>query len=58
MVDKTINTAPGYSAPAVRVVSISTCSRILGGSLGGNLGLNDYNRGSESIVGFGDDEDD
>ena len=46
-----------YRTPQAKVVSISTSSHILENSLGGSLGLNDYNRGSESCVGFGDEDD-
>ena len=58
MIDKTMNTVPKYSAPISKVVSISIKAQILADSLYGSVSANEYNRGSESYVGFGDDEDD
>lgn len=55
MIDKTMNTAPKYSAPNAKVVSISIKAQILADSLYGSVSANEYNRGSESYVGFGDD---
>lgn len=56
MIDKTTNTALRYIAPLTKVILISTRTQILNTSLDGNPSVNDYRGGSDSYVGFGDDE--
>ena len=46
-----------YTSPRVKVVEVKP-QGMLCGSLDGSPITNEYNRGSESFVGFGDDEDD
>lgn len=58
MIDRTMNKAPGYSAPIAKVMSIFIKAQILADSLNGSVSVNGYNQGSESIICFGDDEDD
>ena len=60
MIDKANNTNNirlRYSSPKVNVIELKV-QNMLCGSLDGSPITNDYNRGSESYVGFGDDEDD
>ena len=60
MIDKTNNTNDirlRYSSPKVNVIELKV-QNMLCGSLDGSPITNEYNRGSESYVGFGDDEDD
>ncbi len=45
-----------YVPPKAKVVKISTRAHILQSSIGGTPGLNDYEKGSDSAYGFGDDE--
>ncbi len=45
-----------YSSPQIKVVSVkSRC--VLCGSLFGEPDVNDYNEGSNSYIGFGDEEE-
>ena len=46
-----------YKSPQAEVIEVNV-QGVLCGSLDGSPITNDYNRGSESYVGFGDDEDD
>ena len=58
MIDKTNNTNDirlRYSSPKVNVIELKV-QNMLCGSLDGSPITNEYNRGSESYVGFGDDE--
>ena len=60
MIDKTNNTNDNclcYRSPKVNVIELKV-QNMLCGSLDGSPITNEYNRGSESYVGFGDDEDD
>ena len=57
MIDKTTNTALRYIAPLTKVILISTRTQILNSSLDGNPSVNDYRGGSDSYVGFGDDDE-
>ena len=56
MTDKTMKAVQGYFAPLVKVVRVSTGTRILAGSLEGNPGINDYEGGSSSEFHFGGDD--
>ena len=56
MIENTTNTAPRYIAPLTKLIRISTRTQILNTSLDGNPSVNDYRGGSDSYVGFGDDE--
>ena len=46
-----------YKSPQAEVIEVNV-QGVLCGSLDGSPITNEYNRGSESYVGFGDDEDD
>ena len=56
MIDKTTNTALRYIAPLTKVIRISTTTQILNTSLDGNPSVNGYRDGSESCIGFGDED--
>ena len=45
-----------YFTPEAKVTRLSTKVHILAGSLYGNPSINDYRGGSESSVGFGDED--
>ena len=45
-----------YFPPEAKAMRLSTKVHILAGSLGGNPSINDYRGGSESCVGFGDED--
>ncbi len=57
MIDKTTNTALRYIAPLTKVIPISTRTQILNSSLDGNPSVNGYRDGSESCIGFGDEDE-
>ena len=57
MIDKTTNTALRYIAPLTKVIRISTTTQILNTSLDGNPSVNGYRDGSESCIGFGDEDE-
>ena len=46
-----------YLSPQTKVLRISTTTQILNTSLDGNPSVNDYRDGSESCIGFGDDDE-
>lgn len=54
MTDKVNNAR--YICPQVKVFMVSTRTQILNSSLDGNPSINDNRGGSDSYVGFGDDE--
>lgn len=41
----------------MKVFRVSTKTHILQASIGGTPGVNDYENGSESYIGFGDDDE-
>ena len=45
-----------YISPQIKVIEIATRGHILTGSLGGSTSSNDWNDGSESYYGFGDED--
>ena len=45
-----------YNSPQINVLRISTRTHILNTSLDGNPSINDYRGGSDSYVGFGDED--
>lgn len=45
-----------YISPQINVLRISTRTHILNTSLDGNPSINDYRGGSDSYVGFGDED--
>ena len=46
-----------YISPQINVIQISTRTHILNTSLDGNPSVNGYRDGSESCIGFGDDDE-
>ena len=57
MTNKTAGSASRYITPLTKVLRISTKTQILNTSLDGNPSVNGYRDGSESYVGFGDDDE-
>ena len=57
MIDKTNNNdiRLRYSSPKVNVIEVKV-QNMLCGSLDGSPSTNDYNRGSDSYIGFGDED--
>lgn len=55
MTDKVNNVR--YICPQVNVFMVSTKTQILNTSLDGNPSVNGYRDGSESCIGFGDDDE-
>ena len=46
-----------YIYPQMKVIMVSTITQILNTSLDGNPSVNDYRGGSDSVIGFGDDDE-
>lgn len=58
MTDQRINSGDNirYICPQMKVFRVSTRTHILQASIGGTPGINDYENGSESNFGFGDND--